>query len=257
MTTETQEVADNSAPVESQTLNSEPNTSEGTAPEGNVETKQVEPEKTFTQAEVDALVQKRLLKEERRMNRKIEQRLAQAQQTQRLVDEPKREQFRDDDAYLQAQIDHLAEQKATQRLAERERAKDLEKQAETFTEKADKAIEKYPDFYEVTANPNVPINEHMVDFITESDMGADVAYFLGKNPHKAALIAQMSPVKAVLALKGIETELATKPTTKPSNAPAPINPIGANKATVTKDPGEMNQAEFNKWRKEQISKRGQ
>ena len=38
------------------------------------------------------------------------------------------------------------------------------------------------------------------EFIAESDQGADIAYHLGKNPMKAAQIAQMSPVKAAREL---------------------------------------------------------
>lgn len=224
MSTETQEVAEQSATVELDNEKTEAqNTPAETAASGEVEKKQDEPVKTFTQAEVDALVQKRLVKESRRVERNLREQLAQ----QAAQVEPRRETFQDDEAFLQAKIDHLAEQRAAQKLAEREKAQEAEKRTEAFYEKAEKATERYPDFNAVVANPDLKINEGMVEFISDSDLGADVAYFLGKNPIKAAQIAEMSPIKAARALTQIESELAARPKANPSKAPEPITPINS------------------------------
>jgi hypothetical protein len=226
----------------------EPNTPEGTAPEGVVEEKQAEPAKTFTQAEVDAMVQKRLLKEERRVHRRIEQQLREQQEAKAREVAPKRESFQDDDAYLQAQIEHLAEQRAAEKIAIREQQSKHEKVQEAFLEKAEKAIERYPDFQAVVGNPELAINDAMAEFISDSDQGPDVAYFLGKNPMRAAQIAQMTPVKATVALLQIEAELSAKPKPRPSNAPAPITPIGG-ASGATKPTGDMTDEEYAKWRR--------
>lgn len=224
----TEAVAEQSVPVELNDENLEvQNTPEATAAKGDVETKQEEPAKTFTQAEVDALIQKRLLKEERRVHRRIEQQLREQQQARVLSEEPKRESFMDDEAFTQAQIEHLAEVKAAQKLAERERAQQQERLAETFIEKAEKAKERYSDFDTVVGNPVLTINAEMAEFIAESDHGPDVAYYLGKNPSKAAQIAALSPIKAARELTRLEAELASKPQAKPSQAPEPINPVGS------------------------------
>lgn len=204
----------------------EVDTPKGTAPNGSVDEKQVEPPKTFTQAEVDAMVQKRLLKEERRVHRKVEQQLREQQQAKALEVAPKRDEFRDDDAYLQAQIEHLAERKAAQKVAEREKAQQIERVSEAFTEKAEKAKERYADFDVVVGNPALPINEGMAEFIADSDAGPDLAYFLGKNPFKAAEIASLSPIKAARELTKLEAELAARPKATPSKAPEPISPVG-------------------------------
>ncbi len=229
MTTETNEseLLEQSNNVTLEDENSEAqNTPDSTADSGEVETKQEEQAKTFTQAEVDALVQKRLLKEERRVHRRIEQQLREQQHSEALKNEPRRESFSDDDAYLQAQVEHLAEVKAAQKVAEREKAIDAERRNESFTEKAEKAAERYQDFHSVVNNPALPINNDMAEFIQESDLGAEVAYYLGKNPTKAAQISQMSPVKAGAELSRIEAELAARPKANPSKAPEPINPVG-------------------------------
>jgi hypothetical protein len=220
-------------PAESEAVNpAEPNTPLETAADGVVEEKQEEPAKTFTQAEVDAMVQKRLLKEQRRLSRDLERKLTEQQQAKALVP-PERNAFRDDDEFLQAQIDHLAEKKAAEKIAERERAKEAEQRSESFMEKAEKASERYVDFQAVVGNPTLAINESMAEFIADSDLGPDVAYHLGKNPAKAAQIAQMSPVKAARELARIEAEIASKPKAKPSNAPEPINPVGSRGKSTT------------------------
>lgn len=236
-------------PVESDDVKTEPNTPEGTAPEGLVEEKQEE--KRFTQAELDAAIQKRLLKEERRVHRRIEQQLRDQQQQAVLQTEPKRETFQDDQAYFKAQVEHLAELRAAEKLAERERAREVEKRSESFLDKADKATERYPDFTAVVSNPSLPINEAMAEFIAESDSGADVAYFLGKNPGKAYEIAQLSPIKAARELTRIESELAARPKANPSKAPEPINPVGQRgKASVSSLPSDSD--DIDTWmRKEQ------
>ena len=201
-------------------------TPEVTAAEGEVDKQEQAKEKVFTQAEVDALVQKRLLKEERRVHRRIEQQLREQQQARVAEVAPQRDDFKDDEAFVNAQLEHLATKKAQELLEQRERAAQAEKRSETFLEKAEKASERYPDFQTVVSNPALPINDAMAEYIAESDLGADVAYYLGKNPVKAAQIAKLSPVGAARELTRIEAELASKPKANPSNAPEPIKPVG-------------------------------
>ena len=256
MSTDTLEEVGLPTPVESDDVKTE-SESKGTAPDGLVENeKQEEQTKTFTQAEVDALVQKRLLKEERRVHRRVEQQLREQQQQAVLQTEPVREKFQDDQAYYQAQIEHLAEVKAAEKLAERERSREAERRSESFLDKAEKATERYPDFQSVVSNPSLPINEAMAEFIAESDLGADVAYFLGKNPSKAMDISQLSPIKAARELVKIETELAARPKANPSKAPEPINPVGQRgKASVSSLPSDSD--DIDTWmRKEQARLRG-
>lgn len=175
------------------------------------------------QSRIERATAKAAAKAERRAFREATQRLnSQAQQI-----EPKREAFVNEEAYSQAQVDYLAEQKATERLAQRERQQEAERRQEAFYEKAEKAAERFPDFQLVVTNPNLSINDSMYEFISDSEHGADVAYFLGKNPLKAAAIAQMTPMKAARELTRIEGELASRPKATPSKAPDPIKPVGS------------------------------
>jgi hypothetical protein len=221
-------VAGETASTVSEVVNqTELNTPDGTAPNGQVDEKQAEQAKTFTQAEVDALVQKRLLKEERKLARRFENEQREQQQLKALEKAPDRDSFRNDDDYVQAQIEHLAEKKALEKLTERESRRKQEEQTESFLAKAEKVTEKYPDFQTVVSNPNLAINAAMAEYISDSELGAEVAYFLGTNPMKAAQIAQMSPIKAARELTRIEAEIDAKPKPRISKAPEPINPVGS------------------------------
>lgn len=232
--------------VETETKNPVDVMPEGTAPEGE-EAKQEKPAKTFTQEEVDALVQKRLLKKEREVLRTMQRQQAEAAQRAKIEQEPKREHFSDDDAYLEAKLEQLAEKKAAELLTRKEQQREQEKASEAFLERTEKVLDKYPDFHDVTGDPSLKINEAMVEFISESDVGPDVAYYLGKHPSTAAKIADMSPMKAARELARIEAEVSSKPTVKTSNAPAPITPVG-NRGSVQQSLANMDFAEYKKTR---------
>lgn len=258
MTTDTQVIdADLSAPVAPDDVNPGLNTPASTAPAGEVdETKQVEPAKTFSQAEVDAIVQKRLLKDERRVQRRVEQGLREQSEAQTREIVPKRDDFRDDDTYFQAQIEHLAEKRAAEKLTQREQADEAHRRSESFIEKAEKVAERYSDFQAVVSNPALRINDEMAEFISDSDAGAELAYFLGKNPTKAAEIAGLSPIKAARELTRIEGELAARPKATPSKALEPISPVGVRgKASSSSLPSDAD--DIDTWmRKEQARTRG-
>ena len=203
-----------------------PNTdAETAADEGGKE--EVQEERTFTQAELDAAIQKRLLKEERRVHRRVEQQLREAAQKQQASIEPRREAFSDDDQYIRAHIEHIATQRAEALMSEREQRQKMEERNEAFLAKAEKAVERYPDFDAVVGNPTLRITDGMAEFIADSEVGAELAYHLGKHPGEAARIANLSPFRAARELATIERDLATKPSRpKASNAPDPINPVG-------------------------------
>lgn len=220
------EVLETTEPLESvEVKQAEQNTPDATAAPGDVDKPKQEeqPAKTFTQAEVDAIVQKRIAKEER----KIERKFAETLREQTTAIPPKRETFGSDEEFSQAEIDHKAEVKARELVQQRERQTQAEKQREVFEERAEKVLDRYADFQVVVGNPALRINEAMADFIQDSEQGPDLAYYLGKNPGKAAEIYQLSPMRAARELVRLEAEIAAKPKATPSKAPDPISPVGA------------------------------
>ena len=187
--------------------------------------------KTFTQEELDAAIGKRLAREQRKWEREQQQRLAEAMQTaQKPQGELKQEQFEDTQAYAEA----LALQKAEQLLAARERQRQEQEALAAFHDKEEEARNKYDDFEQVAYNPRLPITDVMAQTIQASDVGPDVAYYLGQNIKEAERIARLSPILQAKEIGKIEAKLSTNPpqVKKTTNAPAPINPVKAKSSGV-------------------------
>lgn len=232
------------------------------AVEKTTEQPEAKSERTFSQKELDEIVQKRLAKEQRRIERfaaaEAELRLLKEQmQRQQQPSEtapqgkPVPQQFADYESYVEALADWKAEQRLTQfreeTLAQQRQREAAEKAAQVKT-KLSTAASKYADFEEVALSPEVPITQHMAEAIAESDIGGDVAYYLGSNLAEAQRIASLSPAAQIRELVKLEAKLSAPAPVVTTKAPPPITPVGQ-KATVAKDPGRMSDAEYAKWRK--------
>jgi hypothetical protein len=170
-------------------------------------------EKKYSQAEIDAMIGKRLAREQRKWEREQQQRTAETQTLQAPVNNG------DESAVLQ---------KAEQIIAQREAAKQQAALLENYHDREETAREKYDDFEQVAYNPRVPITEVMAESIRASDIGPDVAYYLGANVKEADRIARLSPILQAKEIGKIEAKLASSPIEKKtSSAPAPISPVTA------------------------------
>ncbi len=180
--------------------------------------------KTFTQEELDAIVGKRLAREQRKWEREQAQRLAEQQARQQPVSDLTPEQFETYEDYADA----LAERKAEQLLARREAEHQQRALLEAYHEREEAARDKYDDFEMVAYNPSLPVTEAMAKAIQASDIGPDVLYHLGTNPKDAERISRMDPILQAREIGKIEARLgAEPPVKKTSNAPAPIAPVTA------------------------------
>jgi len=182
--------------------------------------------KTFTQEELDAIVGKRLAREQRKWEREQQQRLAEqeARQRSQAALDITPDQFDTYDAYAEA----LAERKAEELLAQREAARQQAEMLEAYHDREETARDKYDDFDQVAYNPNLPVTEHMALSIQASDVGPDVLYWLGSNPKEAGRIARLNPILQAKEIGKIEASLASNPPIRrTSTAPAPIAPVTA------------------------------
>lgn len=119
----------------------------------------------------------------------------------------------------------------------------------SFEAKAKAFAKDHPDFTEVF-NEDLPISQAMAEVIVQSEIGAEVAYYLGKNADVAEKIAGLSAAAAAREIGRIEARLELqKSTPKPvSKAPEPAPSIdGASPGNVEKDPMKMSDAEYTKW----------
>lgn len=220
------------------------------------------PERTFTQKELDEIVQKRLAKESRRTERlaRAEAELAILKQQQQpkpaeQSGEPQPNQFQDYESYIRAFAAwEIKKAKSEfQQESEKERSERQQKdRAQSLKEKLAPGTKKYDDFEDVVLNDSLPLQEPMVAAALDSDIGHEILYYLGNNLDEASRIAEMNPARQFRAILEIEAKLKAPP--KPSNAPAPINPNSGN-AAVEKDPSKMSDEEWLAWREKNLKRR--
>ena len=215
------DVADASAPELEATAALQP--VENTTPETPAEQ---EASKTFSQEELDAIVGKRLAREQRKWEREQAQRLetVQAQKPAATPSDLSPDQFNTYEDYADA----LAEYKAEELLARRETARQHQDLLEHYHDREEAARDRYDDFEQVAYNPKLSITEAMAQSIQASDNGPDVLYYLGSNPKEADRIARLSPLLQAKEIGKLEAGMASSPPVrKTSTAPAPIAPVTA------------------------------
>jgi hypothetical protein len=161
---------------------------------------------------------------------------------------PSVDQFESTEAYAEA----LAVRKADELIAQREVQKARAEMQSAYQDREETAREVYDDFEQVAYNPNLTITREMVEAIQASEVGPDVAYWLGSNPKEADRIARLSPLLQAKEIGRIEAKLADNPPVKKtSSAPAPITPISArasgNPSYDTTDPRSTKSMSVSEW----------
>ena len=221
------------------------------------EEKPAEQTKVFSQEEVDALIGKRLAREQRKWER--QQQALKLQQPAAPAEVPPPEQFESTEAYAEA----LAQRKAEELLAQREAQRQQAEMLEAYSELEEEARAKYDDFEQVAYNPRLPITDTMAQAIRASDIGPEIAYYLGSNPKEAERISRLPGILQAKELGKVEAKLASDPPTKKtSNAPAPITPVttrsAGGPAYDTTDPRSIKTMSTSEWiaaeRQRQIKK---
>ena len=232
--------------------------SEVVAPE---ETPVEQAAKTFTQEELDAAIGKRLAREQRKWEREQAAKQAETQAKRAVPAElPPVDSFESPEDYAEA----LAERKAEELLARREQARQQAELLEAFHDREEDARTKYDDFEQVAYNPKLPITDAMAQTIQSSEVGPDIAYYLGSNPKEAERISRLSALMQAREIGRIESKLAdSPPVKKSSNAPAPIAPVTARSSSGspaydTTDPRSTKSMSTSEWieaeRQRQIKK---
>lgn len=231
------------------------------------------PEKTFTQSDMDRLIEKRLGRERAKFERETEQLRQIAlqrgeqkpeQQTNHPAaeQEPKLEDFQDYESYLKAAAKHEARQELQQQLTQHNQRLEQEnaqaaqrKSAESWNQKVSSATAEMPDFEDVISSSTVPMPPHVEAMVKQSEHGPKLAYYLATHPEEAMQIASQHPLDAIRSLVRIEDKVSVAPVVKKAtDAAAPITPVGA-KAKSEKAPEDMTFDEFTRYRKKIIANR--
>lgn len=211
------------------------------------EEKQAEAPKTFTQEELDAIVSKRLAREQRKWERDHVPRQPEPQA--RTTETLRIDQFESPEAYAEALAERKAEERIARQSAEAARSETLD----AYHDREEEVRAKYDDFEQVAYNPKLRITNVMAEAIQSSDIGPEVAYYLGTNPKEADRISRLAPVVQAREIGRIEAKLAADPPAKKTTrAPDPIAPVTArasNGAQVydTTDPRSIKSMSTSEW----------
>lgn len=109
--------------------------------------------------------------------------------------------------------------------------------------KMETAAERYDDFAEVVTDPNTQITTTMVEALAETENAGDIAYFLGKNPDKARVIASLSPLAQAREIGRLDERLGAQQ--KSVKKPAPVTaPVRGEGGRFVKDESKMTDAEY-------------
>ena len=166
---------------------------------------------------------------------------------------PVRENFANEDDFIQARIDYGIS---------KARAREMQIAAENAFQQREIDVRKEkPDYDEVISEAaNVRISPLIANAIMTSELGPDLRYYLAQNPDKAQRLNFLAPIVAVRELGKIEAEIigskGARPAVRPSNAPAPIRPVSGNGVVVETDLEKLPQEEYNKRRNEERKKLG-
>lgn len=134
---------------------------------------------------------------------------------------PERASFETDADYEKAVIDWrvnevLKERDASE--AKRRQAEESQKNAERLRERLQVAKSLVPDFEEVSeAASDISVPPHIASAMAESDLFAELGYYLAKHPEDARKIMALPPSRGLVALGKIEAILKPFEKSKVSN----------------------------------------
>jgi hypothetical protein len=107
--------------------------------------------------------------------------------------------------------------------------------------------QRVPDFEAVAHNPDLAITPIMGDAIRESSRGAEIAYYLGKNPAEAQQIAVLPPVSQATAIARLEGRLGANAVSV-SRAPQPVGTLTGRGGSAGKSLEDMDFEEYRRTR---------
>jgi hypothetical protein len=164
--------------------------------------------------------------------------------------EPKETDFEQYGDYVRALAKHEARQLV---MAEREqmaKQSQAEKVATGWQQRAEAFKATRPDFDTVVGESTIPIANHVLESVKDSEHGPALAYHLAQNPDIAARLNSLPPRAADREIGRIEATLdkPAAPQKRITSAPQPAGTtIGAGRSTEG-DPSRMSMDDYMRWR---------
>jgi len=227
-----------------------------------------EPEKTYTQEEVDritAKVKKNTAYRTRRENEAYLKGLREGSPAPKPAEvkeaEPKRADYEDYESYLEAKTEFTARTATSKTLAKNQKDSDTKTANEAtqtkITKFQAKLHEKYPNIEQKLEEiGDLELPEGVGIAIAESEFGPDIVNYLADNIKEGERISTLTPSAALREIGRLEAKFDVKkpPTTQPSAAPTPINPIkGASNANPSGEPSHDKPEAWALWRNKKLA----
>lgn len=185
-----------------------------TKPEDNKETKKP----NSAQARIKELAQQKNQWKQKALE--LEARLSAIEK----VEQPNREDYEDDAAYVSDMIDFRAQSKIIQNeVKQYEQAVNAVAQADeqAIVEVIKSAASKFADLPGILQTTDLPTTPLMMEAIRESEVGEDLVYHLATHPEECIALSDMSDRKAALALDRLEARLKSKAQSIPNTSKTP------------------------------------
>ena len=183
-------------------------------------------------------------------------------------DRPLKEDFDDEDDYIEALTDwkietklKASQEKVVQEIEDKDEQQAVADAYEGLDDAMDKGKEKYEDFNDLVLNEDLIVSPELTEILLDTEVPEDIMYYLASNPDESERISGLDPLRVAKEVGKIEVKLAkaaekevkeeVKPKSnslkKQSNAPEPIAPVKTTGVTG-KDPNKMSPKEYREWR---------
>ena len=245
-----------------------------------------DPNRVYTQDEMDKIAAKIKKNERYRTKKEIEAYYqgresigqtaqpvvaAKAEETAAEAKPPTRDQFGTYEEFLEAKAIFAGERASERAYQKREADAKAAAEAKTAEERGNsfktKLLEKYPDIGERAADiAHVVIPAHLVEALQDSAVGPEMFdHFVG-NPKELERIMALSTSAANREIGKLEARLegaatqSTQPVTaasapQTSRAPTPIRPVGGTAVNADSEPSHDQPDKWRAWRDRQVQKR--
>lgn len=188
---------------------------------------------------------------------------------------PTLDQFSGDvEAYTEA----LSDWKFTQRTQEQQALQQQQQQRHqeqqrvgTHKQREASFAESTPDYYDKAYTAPIHYTPAMLEYVTESEAGPQLAYYLADNLDEARQLSTLAPVAQVRHLAKLEARLqgsgssatassgtTATPVRKVTQAPPPPSTVRPAAAAITdaSDPGKTSEERIREWQRQQRQRRG-
>jgi len=145
---------------------------------------------------------------------------------------PLEDDFEDPNEYRKARIkyeDEIFAWNEAQRnieLSKKQAEERFQESLKAFNKRAERMRAKYQDFDDVIATP--VFSPTLSQEILDSELGAEIGYYLAKNPDEALRLSSLPPSKVAKEIGKLEIRFSSFTKKTVSTTPPPINPVNGN-----------------------------